>query len=127
MTSPPCAWPPSRLRGFARAPVYYLMRSREAREACSIMVQGLDKGLFETHVRLMKTIKVSEAKRNFTKVFARAKRGETIILQNGDDYMQLVPCVMPEPIPVRPPGYFAADEETVRVRNTLGEESGPRE
>ncbi|MBI4625131.1 MAG: type II toxin-antitoxin system Phd/YefM family antitoxin [Verrucomicrobia bacterium] len=73
----------------------------------------------------MRTIRISEAKRNFAKVFARAKRGETIILQNGQDYMQLVPCVIPEPIPSRPVGYFAADVETVCRRNTLGEESGP--
>ena len=73
----------------------------------------------------MKTIRISEAKRNFTKVFARARRGETIILQNGDDYMQLVPCVMPEPIPLRPAGYFMADPDTVRQRNNWGEESRP--
>ena len=73
----------------------------------------------------MKTIKISEAKRNFSKVFARAKRGETIILQNGDDYVQLVPCVVPQPVPLRPLGYFAVDDETARLRNSLGEESGP--
>jgi antitoxin (DNA-binding transcriptional repressor) of toxin-antitoxin stability system len=73
----------------------------------------------------VKTIKISEAKRNFSKVFARAKRGEIIVLQNGDDYMQLVPCALAEPIPLRPVGHFAADAETVRLRNTLGEESGP--
>ena len=79
----------------------------------------------ETQLSPVKTIKISEAKRNFTKVFARAKRGETVILQNGDDFMQLIPCVMPEPVAVRPAGYFAADDETVRMRNLLGEESGP--
>ena len=73
----------------------------------------------------MKTIKISEAKRNFTKVFARAKRGEIVILQNGDDYVQLVPWTAPEPIPVRPAGYFVADDETAGLRNSLGEESGP--
>jgi len=73
----------------------------------------------------VKTIKISEAKRNFSKVFARAKRGETIILQNGDDYVQLIPCVMPGPIPVRPADYFTADDETVRQRNSWGEESVP--
>ncbi len=73
----------------------------------------------------MKTIKISEAKRNFSKVFARAKRGETIILQNGSDYMQLVPCVLPDPVPVRPASYFVADEETIRQRNQWGEESAP--
>ncbi len=73
----------------------------------------------------MKTIKVSEAKRNFSRIFARARRGETIILQNGGDYMQLVPCEIPQPVPVRSAGYFAADEATVRQRNALGEESQP--
>ena len=87
--------------------------------------QNLDKALFETYVRLVKTIKISEAKRNFTKVFARAKRGETVILQNGNDYVQLVPWATPEPIPVRPEGYFVADDETASLRNTLGGESGP--
>jgi hypothetical protein len=64
----------------------------------------------------MGTIKVSEAKRNFSKIFARAKRGEIIILQNGTDFMQLVPCVVPEPIPLRPVGYFrATDEEAAQI------------
>lgn len=76
-------------------------------------------------MRLVKTIRISEAKRNFSKVFARARRGETIILQNGNEFMQLVPCAMPEPIPLRPAGYFEADVVTARLRNTLGEESGP--
>ena len=88
-------------------------------------VRNVDKDLYETQVRLVKTIKISEAKRNFTKVFARAKRGETVILQNGNDYVQLLPWISPEPIPARPAGYFAADEETAAMRNTLGEESGP--
>lgn len=73
----------------------------------------------------MKTIRISEAKRNFSRIFARAKRGETIILQNGNDHMQLIPCEVPEPLPLRPAGYFAADEETARLRNSLGEESYP--
>ena len=62
----------------------------------------------------MKTIRISEAKRNFTKMFARAKRGEIVILQNGNDYVQLAPWAKPEPIPVRPAGYFVADDETAR-------------
>ena len=78
-----------------------------------------------TRLSLMKTIKISEAKRNFSKVFARAKRGETVILQNGEDFVQLVPWSPPEPIQLHPPGYFAADEEVVRLRNSLGEESEP--
>src|ERR1051326_3481302 len=85
----------------------------------------IDKASYGTHLGLVKTIKISEAKRNFSKVFARAKRGETIILQNGDDYVQLVPCVMFEPTPLRPAGFFVADDDTIRIRNGLGEESAP--
>ena len=73
----------------------------------------------------MRTIRISEAKRNFTKVFARAKRGEVVVLQNGNDFAQLVPWTGPEPVPVRPPGYFQVDDETAEMRNRLGEESGP--
>lgn len=70
----------------------------------------------ETRLSLVKTIKISEAKRNFTRVFARAQRGETIILQNGSDYMQLVPCVLPDPVPLRPAGYFrVTDEEAAQI------------
>jgi len=72
----------------------------------------------------MKTIKISEAKRNFSKVFARAKRGETIILQNGEDYMQLVPYVMPEPIPLRPVGHFRATDEEAAHINAAPADSG---
>ncbi len=85
----------------------------------------LTRDLNKTRLSPVRTIKISEAKRNFTRVFARAKRGEVVILQNGDDLVQLVPWVAPEPLPFRPAGYFAADTETVHLRNTLGEESAP--
>ena len=48
-----------------------------------------------------------------------------VILQNGNDFVQLVPWVAPEPLPQRPAGYFAADVDTVQLRNALGEESAP--
>ena len=73
----------------------------------------------------MKTIKISEAKRNFGRVFARAKRGETVILQNGNDFMQLVPCVVPEPLPLRPVGYFRSTTEEVAQVNAAPTDSGP--
>lgn len=79
----------------------------------------------ESGLRLVKTIKISEAKRNFARIFARAKRGETIILQNGDDYMQLVPCVVPAPVPVRPVGYFQPTEEEISSINAAPTDSAP--
>lgn len=73
----------------------------------------------------MKTIKISEAKRNFTRIFARAKRGETIILQNGDDYMQLVPCAVPDPVAVYPVGAFHHTADEVLMINEAPTDTGP--
>lgn len=73
----------------------------------------------------MKTIKISEAKRNFTRIFARAKRGETIILQNGNDYMQLVPCAVSDPAPIYPVGAFRHTDEEVAMINSAPTDSGP--
>ena len=73
----------------------------------------------------MKTIKISEAKRNFTRIFARARRGEVIILQNGNEYMQLVPCTVPDPVPVYPVGAFRHTDEEVAAINSAPTDSGP--
>lgn len=73
----------------------------------------------------MKTIKISEAKRTFTRIFARAKRGETIILQNGSDYMQLVPCAVSDPAPVYPIGAFRQSDEEVEMINAAPIDADP--
>lgn len=73
----------------------------------------------------MKTIRISEAKRNFTRIFARAKRGETIILQNGSDYMQLVPCAVSDPAPLYPTGTFRHTDEEAAMINSAPTDSGP--
>ncbi len=74
----------------------------------------------------MTTIKISEAKRNFTRIFARAKRGETILLRNGSDYMQLVPCAVSDPAPVYPVGAFRHTDEEVTMINAEAADSGSR-
>lgn len=73
----------------------------------------------------MKTIRISEAKRNFSRIFAQAKRGETVILRNGDDYVQLVPCARPEAVPVHPVGIFRKTDEEVGCINDAPADSGP--
>ena len=85
----------------------------------------LTEGSGEPCLSLMKTIKISEAKRNFGRIFAKAKTGETNILQNGTDLMQLVPCVLPDPIPLRPIGYFQPTDEEVAQINAAPADSGP--
>ena len=54
------------------------------------------------------TIRFSEAKRNFARVGARAKRGRQVGLPpgNGWDCFQLVYHPPEDPVPHRPPGYF---------------------
>jgi hypothetical protein len=52
------------------------------------------------------TVRFSEAKRNFARVGARAKRGEVVYLQHGGDRFQLVYEPPAEPVPQRPPGHF---------------------
>lgn len=76
-------------------------------------------------MRLVKTIKVSEAKRNFGKLFARAKRGETIILQNGNDYVQLVPCAVSDPVPVIPVGRIRLTDAEAAHINAAPADTGP--
>lgn len=85
----------------------------------------IDLASMEARLSLMKTIRISEAKRNFTRIFARAKRGETVILQNGDDYMQLVPCAVSDPAPVYPVGSFRHTEEVVAMINAAPTDSRP--
>lgn len=86
---------------------------------------GLTQDSDETRVSLVKTIKISEAKRNFSRIFARVKSGETIILQNGDDYVQLVPCVVPDPVPLYAVGTFRHTDEEAAMINAAPVDSGP--
>jgi hypothetical protein len=72
---------------------------------------SIDRDSYESYLRLVKTFNISEAKKNMGRVFARAKRGEVVLLRHGQDLMQLVPFAAPEPIPHRPMGYFPVDEE----------------
>lgn len=85
----------------------------------------LTRDSFESCLRLMKMFRVSEAKRNFGKLFARAKKGEVVVLQNGSDFMQLVPFVLPEPVPLRPVGYFRPSEDEIARINAAPSDSGP--
>ena len=85
----------------------------------------LTRDSFESCLSLMRMFRVSEAKRNFGKLFARAKKGEVVVLQNGSDFMQLVPFVLPEPVPLRPVGYFRPSEYEIDRINAAPSDSGP--
>jgi hypothetical protein len=86
---------------------------------------SLDKGSYESYIRLVKTFNISEAKKNMGRLFARAKRGEVVLLRHGQDLMQLVPYAAPEPIPQRPVGYFELSEETIALINAQPDDEPP--
>jgi hypothetical protein len=52
------------------------------------------------------TIRFSEAKRNFARIGAQAKRGDVVSLQHGADRFQLVYHPPAESVPHRSPGHF---------------------
>jgi len=86
---------------------------------------SLDRDSSESHIRLVKTFNISEAKKNMGRVFARAKRGEVVLLRHGQDLMQLVPYASPEPIPQRPVGYFPVSEEECALINAQPDDDPP--
>ena len=87
---------------------------------------SLDRDSCESYVRLVKTFNISEAKKNMGRLFARAKRGEVVLLRHGQDLMQLMPYVAHEPIPQRPVGYFSvSDEECARINSQPDDEPPP--
>lgn len=54
---------------------------------------------------------VSTAKPKLGRLMDRVlKKGEPVIIRRGKRFVQLSEYVLPEPIPQRPAGYFAASE-----------------
>jgi len=88
-------------------------------------IASLDKAFNESLIRLVKTFNISEAKKNMGRVFARAKRGEVVLLRHGQDLMQLVPYISHEPIPQRPVGYFSVSEEECARINAQPDDEPP--
>jgi hypothetical protein len=54
----------------------------------------------------MTTISVSEAKQRLGEIADRAIQGEQIVIVRKSKLLVLKQLDMPEPIPMRPPGYF---------------------
>lgn len=52
------------------------------------------------------TISVSEAKQRLGEMADRAIEGEHIVIVRRSNLLVLKPLQLPEPIPMRPPGYF---------------------
>lgn len=72
--------------------------------------------LFLEHNRIVKTLTISEAKKNLEKVADRALEGEAVFIKRKTKLLALLPC-----LPVAPPDYFRDDygPEEIRESNTL--------
>ena len=59
----------------------------------------------------MDYLTVSNAKPKLGRLMDRVlKKGEPVIIRRGKRFVQLSEYIVPEPIPLRPPGYFAVEE-----------------
>ena len=67
------------------------------------------------------TVSISEAKQRLGEIADRAIEGEHIVIVRKSKLLVLKPLELPEPVPMRPPGYFQdcydqdAAEESNRV------------
>ncbi|HWB58748.1 MAG TPA: type II toxin-antitoxin system prevent-host-death family antitoxin [Chthoniobacteraceae bacterium] len=73
----------------------------------------------------MTTISVSEAKQRLGEIADRVIQGEQIVIVRKSKLLVLKQLEIPEPIPMRPPGYFddCYDEAEVNELNMLAAHS----
>jgi hypothetical protein len=71
------------------------------------------------------TISVSEAKQRLGEMADRAIEGEHIVIVRKSKLLVLKPLELPEPVPMRPPGYFedCYDEREAKESNRLAARS----
>ena len=71
------------------------------------------------------TISISEAKQRLGEIADRAIEGEHIVIVRKSKLLVLKPLEFPEPVPMRPPGYFndCYDREAIKESNRLASHS----
>src|SRR4029077_14014424 len=71
------------------------------------------------------TISISEAKQRLGEIADRAIEGEHIVIVRKSKLLVLKPLEFPEPVPMRPPGYFndCYDREAIKESNRLAAHS----
>jgi hypothetical protein len=71
------------------------------------------------------TISISEAKQRLGEIADRAIEGEHILIVRKSKLLVLKPLELPEPVPMRPPGYFEEcyDRESIKESNMLASRS----
>ena len=73
----------------------------------------------------MPTVSISEAKQRLGEIADRAIEGEHVVIIRKSKLLVLNPLELPEPVPMRPPGYFhdCYDEEATQESNKLAARS----
>jgi hypothetical protein len=71
------------------------------------------------------TVSISEAKQRLGEIADRAIEGDHIVIVRKSKLLVLKPLEVPEPVPMRPSGYFqdCYDEEAVKESNRLAARS----
>ena len=70
-------------------------------------------------------ISISEAKQRLGEMADRAVAGEHIVIVRKSKLLVLKPLELPEPVPMRPPGYFedCYDKNAIKESNELAARS----
>jgi hypothetical protein len=71
------------------------------------------------------TVSISQAKQRLGEIADRAIEGEHILIVRKSKLLVLKPMELPEPVPMRPPGYFedCYDREAIKESNMLASRS----
>lgn len=71
------------------------------------------------------TVTISEAKQHLGEIADRAIEGEHIVIVRKSKLLVLKPLEIPEPVPMRPPGYFedCYDQDAAKESNRLAARS----
>lgn len=71
------------------------------------------------------TVSISEAKQRLGEMADRAIEGEHIVIVRKSKLLVLKPLELPEPVAMRPPGFFqdCYDEDAVKESNALAARS----
>ena len=71
------------------------------------------------------TISISEAKRRLGEIADRAIQGEQIVISRKSRLLVLKELDIPEPVPIRPPGFFddCYEERAAKESNKLARRS----
>ena len=73
----------------------------------------------------MRTLTVSEAKAVLGSLVDRALASKPVFIRRGARVVQLVPAVMPEPIPAFPEGSLTMTDERVARINSMPDDARP--